>query len=59
MVTLADQGRGPGSPIFLDQTEAQRAKKNFWETAPPSPHYLKVWIWQWVTPKDLIHLSER
>ena len=31
MVTLADQGRGPGSPIFLDQTEAQRAKKNFWD----------------------------
>ena len=57
MVTLADQGRGPASPIFLDQTEAQRAKKNFWETAPP--HYLKVWIWHWVTPKDLIHLSER
>ena len=29
MVTLADQGRGPGSPLFLDQTEARRAEKNF------------------------------
>ena len=37
--------------LFLDQTEAQRAKKNFFsgqaplisESAPPSPH-LKVWI---------------
>ena len=58
MVTLADQGRGPGSPLFLDQTEARRAEKNFGETGPPL-HYLKFWIWQWVTPKDLIHLSER
>ena len=40
------QGRAPGgggSPIFLDQPEAQRAEKFFSETAPPSP-YLKVWI---------------
>ena len=30
------QGRGPGGPppLFLDQTEARRAKKSFWR--PPS-----------------------
>ena len=28
------QGRGPGPPSFLDQTEAQRAEKNVLETAP-------------------------
>ena len=27
----------PGSPLFLDQTEARRAKKIFFETAPPPP----------------------
>ena len=55
------QGRGPGVPpaLFLDQNEARRAGKNFFETGPPlfsrsgwpashpppppSP-YLKVWI---------------
>ena len=34
------QGRGPGvrpPPLFLDQTEAQRAKKIFLETAHPPP----------------------
>ena len=48
---------GAWAPIFfLDQTEAQRAKKIIFETAPPPPHlsqgvddqaappYLKVWI---------------
>ena len=29
-------------PLFLYQTEAQRAGKIFWETGPPS--YLRVWI---------------
>ena len=42
MVTLADQGRGPGSPIFLDQTEAQRAKNNFWVTPPPPPRLYDI-----------------
>ena len=48
--------RGGLAPLFLDQNEAQRAEKNFfeaappppylrvWMTAPPSPPYLKVWI---------------
>ena len=44
----------PGLPLFLDQTEAWRAEKNFLETTPPpplsqglddrAPPYLKVWI---------------
>ena len=48
------QGRGPGGPsphppppLFLDQTEAQRAeKKTFGDLSPSSqgPRYLKVWI---------------
>ena len=34
------QGRGPGvrpPPLFLDQTEAQRAKEFFWR--PPTPPF--------------------
>ena len=51
--TMTDIGEGPspGPPLFLDQTEARRAKKNLLETAPPSkglddwgPSYLKVSI---------------
>ena len=30
------QGRGR-PPLFVDQTEAQRAEKQFFETAPPPP----------------------
>ena len=59
---MADPGEGPGwpgPPLFLDQNEARRAEKNFFETAPSPPHlrawmtanpppppspYLKVWI---------------
>ena len=46
--------RGGTPSLFLDQTEARRAKKNFfgvgdgppfWMTGPPV--YLKVWIRQW------------
>ena len=51
------QGRGCFLPLFLDQTEARRAQKNFFETGPllskglddrlpPSP-YLKAWIRHW------------
>ena len=40
------QGRGLGAhplPLFLGQTEAQRAKKNVLETAPnPRPLYLRI-----------------
>ena len=46
---VADPGQGPGPPgppfLFLGQTEAQRAEKNFFETAPPPPPDLKVWIY--------------
>ena len=47
-----------GHPLFLDQTEARRAEKNFiWDRPPPlsqglddrpSTPYLKVWIRHWV-----------
>ena len=38
------QGRGPGGPppLFLNQTVARRAEKNFFR--PPHPPYLKVWM---------------
>ena len=32
------QGRAP--PLFVDQTEAQRAEKQFFETAPPHTHLI-------------------
>ena len=37
---MADPGAGPGGggalpPLFLDQTEARRGEKYFFETAPP------------------------
>ena len=31
--------RGPGPPVFLDQTEAQRAKKFFGGDCPPPPSF--------------------
>ena len=42
--SAADPGEGHGRPLpsCLDQTEAQRAQKNFFETTPLP--YLKVWI---------------
>ena len=48
--TVADPGEGPGGPVpplplFLDQNEAERAKKDFFETG--APFYLKVWIRHW------------
>ena len=36
--SVADPGEGPGGPappLCLDQTQAPRAEKFFWETAPP------------------------
>ena len=46
---MEDPGEGlarpPPPPLFLDQTEAQRAKKIFLETAQPPPPNVKVWIW--------------
>ena len=39
------QGEGLGGlpPLFLDQTEAQRAEKNFFAYRTPPP-YLRFWI---------------
>lgn len=58
--SVADPGGGPGAPLFLGETKARRAKKNFfgrpasslssWMTAPPPPsslYYLKVWVCHW------------
>ena len=43
---MADTGEGPGGgagpTLFLDQTEARGAKKNFWKPGPPP--YPRVWM---------------
>ena len=48
--------RGARPPLFLDQTEARRTEKKFFEPPPPISHgldtppppYLKVWIRHWL-----------
>ena len=40
--SVADPGEGPGPPLFSDQTDAWRAERNFFETAPPT--HLRVWM---------------
>ena len=44
--TVADLGEGPGGgpSLFLDQTDARRAKKNLFGDHPPSPPYLRIWM---------------
>ena len=38
LMPVADPGEGPSPPpIFLDQTEAQRAQKSLWRGGPPPP----------------------
>ena len=60
------QGRDPGArpppqpppsalPIFLDQTEARRAEKNFLGDRPPS--YLRVWMTTPTLPPPLPYLK--
>ena len=47
-----DRG-GPGTPLFLDHTEAQGAEKNFFETAHSlPPTYLRVWMTPPSTPSS-------
>ena len=57
-------------PLFLDQTEAQRAKKTFfWDSPPPPlisgsgwpglPLYLKAWIHHWLFGSALINSYKR
>ena len=42
---MVDPGEGQGGPpLVLDQTEAQRAEKNFFGDCPPFPPYLRVWM---------------
>ena len=36
--------RGALPPLFLGQTEARRAEKNFWTPPPLPPSYLRVWM---------------
>ena len=41
---VADPGEGPGGPcprLFLDQNEARRGEKHFFEAVPP---YVRVWM---------------
>ena len=46
---VSDPGEGPGWPpppprrLFLDQTDARRVEKSFFENGSPSPLYLKNW----------------
>ena len=43
---MADPGEGPGSPppisLFIDQAEARKAGKTFFETPPPPCRALDV-----------------
>ena len=39
---MGDPGEDP--PLFLDQTEAQRPKKFFFQDHPPPPPYPRVWM---------------
>ena len=43
---MTDPGEGPGgpgSPLFLDQTDARRVEKKVSKTAPPIPYH-RVWV---------------
>ena len=68
-ILVADPGERPAPPpppLFLDQTEAQRAEKKFLETLPSSylrvwmtaarPPYLKAWIRHWILPRIFFSL---
>ena len=68
MQDLGEEHGGAGPPLFLDQNEARRAEKNFFEACPhplspglddrptpPPPPYVKVWICHWT----VISLKER
>ena len=48
IMTVADPGEGPSSPLILDQTEVPRAEKILFETSPPTPRppapYLRAWL---------------
>ena len=43
------QGRGPASPLFLDEPEARTAKTIFFgdRSPPPPTPYIKVWTLHW------------
>ena len=73
-VRLQNPGEGPGGPgppLFLDQNEARRTEKIFFEAGPaplseglhdrpnppPPPPYLKIWICHWTVIS--LHLRRR
>ena len=49
---------GAAPPLFVDQTEAQRAEKQFFETALPPQPYLKVWICQRSVSNSLTNVRQ-
>ena len=53
LCTVAD--REP--PLFLDQTEAQRAEIIFFETVPPLSQSLDDWVPHWCTPLFLNNVT--
>ena len=53
---MVDPAGGPGGPpLFLDQTEAQRAQKIFSETGPLP--YLRAWMTVPPPPNPLLYLN--
>ena len=48
-------------PLFLDETKARGAEKNFLETchSPPTPRYLIVWIRHCYLPPKLVQYVDR
>ena len=50
---------GPRLPLIFRPNWGLKGGKKFLGDHPPPHYHLKVWIWHWVMPKDLIHLSER
>ena len=51
------QGGGGLPPLFLDQTEAQRAEKNFFAYRTPPP-YLRFWISELIFWRRMALLSK-
>ena len=41
---IQERGRGLSPHLFLDQTEARRAEKNFFWRQPPPPPHLRVYL---------------
>lgn len=46
-LAVADQGRGPGSPLIFRSNWGSKGRKNF-VLSPGPPRYLRVWIRHWL-----------